>query len=168
MADGLAHPPDLAVAPLVHDDAQHPGSHHPHSGWCGGTVAQVDAPPETAQRTDGWLALHLHQVLLVHAVRRVRQAVRQLAVVGEQQQALAVGVQAANREHTWLGRNEIDRLRTPLGVGCAADDSGRLVQHVVHEPRCDGEGNPVHGHPVHHGIDPLPQAGLLAVDRYPT
>ena len=49
VAHGLAHAPDLAVAALVDDDAQHPGGDHAHRGRRGHAVVEVDALAQAAQ-----------------------------------------------------------------------------------------------------------------------
>ena len=59
---------------------------------------------EAAEGAPVRLALDLDQVLLVDAEARVGEAVGQVAVVGEQQQALGVGVEPADGEHPGLGR----------------------------------------------------------------
>ena len=61
---------------------------------------------------------HGGEVLLVDAVAGVGDAVGQLAVVGQQQQALGVGVEPTDREHPRLGRHELDDGRA--GRACPA------------------------------------------------
>ena len=68
-------------------------------------------------RSDGWV-----------------EPVGQLAVVGEQQQALGVEVEAAHREHPGLVGHQLDHGRPALGVVGGGDHAGRLVQQVVDEP----------------------------------
>ena len=59
----------------------------------------------------GVLAREPHVVLPRHAVARVGELVREVAVVGEQEQALGLVVEAAYREHPGLGRHDSgDRL----------------------------------------------------------
>ena len=67
-------------------------------GRGGQAVVELDALAQAADRAGAHAAGpvdHLGEVLLVDAVARVGDAVGQLAVVGEQQQALGVGVEAA-------------------------------------------------------------------------
>ena len=75
-----------------------------HLGRRGASVVELDALAEAAERAAVRLALDLDEVLLVHAEARVGEAVGEVAVVGEEQQALGVGVEPADREHAGLGR----------------------------------------------------------------
>ena len=98
MADRLAHAPHLAVAALVDGDAAERGAHERHLGRRGQAVVELDALAQPAHAPRRRRALHLDQVLLLHAEAGVGEAMGQVAVVGEQQQALGVGVEAADRE----------------------------------------------------------------------
>ena len=57
----------------------------------------------------------------------------QVAVVREEQQALGVGIEAADREHARLGGHELDDGRPPVRVARRRDHARRLVQQVVDE-----------------------------------
>ena len=84
--------------------------------------------------------------VFVHTERGVRQHLRQVAVVGEQQQAGGVRVQAADVEQPLLVP-----LRVLREVGAAAvvvhrrDHAGRLVQHHVRRARVDPDRHAVDG-----------------------
>ena len=103
VADGLAHAPHLAVAALVDREPQQ--RRGGTSATCAGAVIpSSSSTPSRSRRSapgDG-RALDLGEVLLLDAERRVGEAVGEVAVVGEQQQALGVGVEAADREHPRL------------------------------------------------------------------
>ena len=83
-------------------------------------------------------ARDLGQVGLRHLVRRVGQPVREVAVVGQDQQALGVGVQPADVEQPLLaGRRLPSRSveRAPaLRVVHGRDHAARLVEHQVEVP----------------------------------
>ena len=68
---------------------------------------------------------HVGQVGLDHPVRRVHQQVGQLAVVGQQQQALAVGVQSPDVEEP------LGPVRDEVGDGGAA----AVIRHGAQHPR---------------------------------
>ena len=68
------------------------------------------APGLTGPPADG------RQVLLLEPVAGMGDAVGQLAVVRQQQQALGVGVEAPDREHPRLGRHQLDDGRAAVGV----------------------------------------------------
>ena len=59
-------------------------------------------------------ALDLGEVGLVDPVARVGEALGEVAVVGEQEQALGVVVEAADREHPRLVGHELDDGRATL------------------------------------------------------
>ena len=90
-------------------------------------VVELDAlaqPPQGAARRR---ALDLGQVLLLDAEDGMGEPVGELAVVGEQQQPLGVGVEAADREDPGLGRHQVDHGRPALRVVGRRHDAGRLV-----------------------------------------
>jgi hypothetical protein len=100
MPDGLAHAPHLAVATfadrqleLVAGAAQATSARR-----SGGTVLQFHA---AAQRAQGALgdgsACDAHAVGLGNFVARMREAISERAIVGQQDQAAAVGVEAPHR-----------------------------------------------------------------------
>ena len=97
MPDGVQHAPQLALATLVQHHAQ-PGAaaiaaQQLRLGGRGRAIVQLDALAQAGQRRVVRDALDERLVGLVDAVAGVRQAVRQLAVGGEQQQPLAVAVE---------------------------------------------------------------------------
>ena len=114
------------------------------------------------------LALDLGQVLLLDAEARVGQPVGQLAVVGQQQQALGVEVEAADREHPRLGRHEVDHGRPALRVVAVVTTPGRLVQQVVARARARIRPRRRRPRRVGVDVDPAAEHGDLAVDRDPT
>ena len=70
---------------------------------CGHAVVELDAVAQAAQPAGRHRpAVDLDEVLLLDAVARVGDAVGQLAVVGEQQQSLGVGVEPPDGEHPRL------------------------------------------------------------------
>src|SRR5438270_506237 len=77
---------------------------------------------------------YLGKVRLGHAERRVHQPVRQLAVVGQQQQALAVGVEPADVEDPLRYLTEIVGQRRPAPfVVHRRDHPAGLVHREVHQ-----------------------------------
>ena len=99
MTDRLAHAPHLAVASLVDRQLEHVRPHAPHARGRGGTVLELHA--RRAARAERLVrrrpAAERRAVGLGHLEARVRQPVGELAVVGEQDQPAAVGVQAPDR-----------------------------------------------------------------------
>ena len=135
MADRLAHAPHLAVAALV-DRPGGPRRGDDDVAWAGAVMPSSSSTPSRSWRIARGrrLTVDLGQVLLLDAETRVGQPVGQVAVVGEQQQALGVEVEPTDREHPRLVRHEVDHRRSTLRIVGGGDHAGRLVQQVVDEP----------------------------------
>ena len=168
MADRLAHPADLAIAALVDRDPQHAGARLGHLGRGRGPSSSVTpsrrrriAPAATGPPVDSG------QVFLVEPVARVGDAVGQLAVVGEQQQALRVGVEAADGEHPRLGGDQLDDRGAAVRVAGRRDDAAWLVQQVVDEPGLGADRRTVDLDEVDLRVDAAAEHGHVAVDRHP-
>ena len=166
-ADGVAHAPHLPVAALVDRDAQEPSVEQGDLGRRGAAVVELHALPEAAERAAVGLALHLDEVLLVHAEARVGEPVGEVAVVGEEQQALGVGVEPAHGEHPRLGGHEVDDGRAALRVARGGDDARRLVEQVVDEAGLHPDLGAVDLDDVDLRVDPSPEHGDLAVHPHP-
>ena len=96
------------------------------------------------------------------------QAVGQVAVVGEHQQALGVDVEPADREDPGLAGHQVDDGRPALRIGGGGDDAGRLVEQVVDEAGANTTAAPRRRRPGRRpGVDPPTELGDLAVDRDP-
>jgi len=137
------HAPHLAVASFAQGDRQ-PGVGHglaePHRriAWPQRRrrlqqlhprrqrrpVIEQHPVAQRLQHVPGRHALHLHPIGLVLLVARIGQAMRQATVVGEQQQAFAVVVQAPCRIHV-PGQAETGQRR-PRRLAAI----GELAQHV--------------------------------------
>lgn len=149
MADGRGHVADLPLLARVQHNAQ-PG------GRDGGPVAdghtsrgedrllgqELDlgrgqqlpfhrhAGPQCGQRLGRGHVLHLHQVGLGQLVPGVGEPVGQVAVVGQQQQSLAVLIQPAGRIDPWHG-DVVGQGGPALRVGEAAEDAIGLVKQQI-------------------------------------
>ena len=118
MADRLAHAPHLAVAALVDREAQQRRRRRSDDlGRRGEAVVELDALAQPAQRAPATASPSTSaRYSFSTPKRRVGEPVGEVAVVGEQQQALGVGVEAPDREHPGLGRHEVDHGRPALRV----------------------------------------------------
>ena len=106
MPDGGQHPAHLPVAALVDGqlDLAHPAAVHvlfaaqqaDVLGGAGQAVVEHDPLPQTRQRVGVGDALYLRPVGLGDVVARVGQLEQEVAVVGQEDQPLAVGVQPAH------------------------------------------------------------------------
>ncbi len=149
----------------------------PGEGWAtlaGAVTPSSSCTPSRSVRIAAGLTLlpardlDLGEVLLLDARRRMGDAVGQLAVVGEQQQALGVGVEAPDWEHPRLGRDELDDRPPPVRVAGRRDDSRWLVEQVVDETGTHTDGRSVDLDEVGLGVDPTPEHGDLAVHAHPS
>ena len=122
MADRLAHAPHLRLRPsLTHDlderaraDRSPPA--RPHLRRRVGPSSS--STPSRKRRSSPGVghALDLGEVLLLHTVARMREQLREVAVVGEHQQALGVVVEPADREHARLARHEVEHGAAALRI----------------------------------------------------
>src|SRR5581483_3799093 len=96
MADGLEHPLHLVLATLVDRQLDPPAREPADAGWSAPAVVELHARSQPPERALAGIPLDLHLVDLVDLVARVREAVRELPVVRQQQRARRVRVQAAD------------------------------------------------------------------------
>jgi hypothetical protein len=61
----------------------------------------------------------------------MRQAVCQIAIVGQQHQSFALCVKAANREDAHVVRDELEHGRPSVRIACGRDHPHRFVQEEV-------------------------------------
>jgi hypothetical protein len=72
-----------------------------HTRGAGRTIGKTHPPLERGERRCADLALDLHQIAFLDAVRRIREAGLQPAVVGEEEQPLAVEIEPPDRPQAW-------------------------------------------------------------------
>ncbi len=83
----------------------------------------------------------------------MQHAVREVAVIGEQEQTFGVVVEAPDGEEPRAFRwQEVDHDRPTLGIGAAADIAARLVQEDVGPRLRAAQELAVEGDPVGLGI----------------
>ena len=135
-ADRFAHLADLPEAALVDDQLDHDG-----------VEAGIDAAHARRARDQALVEAHTggqpaqlvaarllgkaHAVHLLHTVARVHELVREIAVIGEQQQTAGVGIEAADRVQACTTRQELADGATALRVVERGDDADRFVDDVV-------------------------------------
>ena len=113
VADRLEHPAHLPVATFVQRHLDGRAVEAADAGRRGAAVLELDAVRELAQLRVGRLAPELGDVDLVDLVLRMREPVRERAVVRQQQRAGRVGVEAADGDDARRVRR---RGRPPSGV----------------------------------------------------
>ena len=90
-----------------------------------GAIFELEAPPQRFEIRFCWCSLHLGPVLAPVAKEWVGQLMLQLAVAGEQQQPLAISIQAPS------GIDAFDRNEGGQAVPTAARFRAELAQHSV-------------------------------------
>jgi len=122
MADGVEHPLDLAVTAFVDRQLDRVRAEPARLSGGGAAVVELDACFEPLECLVGRLALDLGDVGLLDAVARVREPVRELPVVREQQRACRVDVETPDRDDARLVRDELDDRRpsSRLPPACGA------------------------------------------------
>ena len=148
-----------ASPPAVTADDAHGARHR-------GPVGQHRAAPPAREILGADPPLDLNLVDARDLVARMEEAVAELAVIGEQEQALGVEVEATDGEQPLGARGqEIDHNGPALGIAPARHVTARLVQEHVAMRGNRGQRPPVDGDDVALGIGL--RAGLapdLAVD----
>src|SRR3954454_8939226 len=131
MADGLEHALDLALAAFADRQLDVVGADPPHQCRCGDAVLELDAVAQGAHRR-----LVDRRVRDPRAVGardlelRVRELVREVAVVGQQDQAGRVVVEPSDRVQALFTGHERDDRAPVLRVLDGRDDVRRLVDEV--------------------------------------
>ena len=95
------------------------------------------------------------------------EAIGEIAVVGEEEQALGVGVETPHREHPRLGRHQRDDGGTALGVAGRRHHAAGLVEEVVDEVVAGRHRHAVDFDPVDGRVDAAAEGRLFSVDRDP-
>ena len=108
MADCRAHPLHLVLAALVQRELDLRRAEAAGLSGGGAAVVELDALGQSPERGVGRLALDLGNVDLGDLVARVREPVRELAVVREQDCAGGVCVETSHRHDARLVRDELD------------------------------------------------------------
>src|SRR5262245_48555005 len=96
--------------------------------------AEVDAVEQSFQVFWCRRASDEREIRFLDAEAGMHQPMREIAVVGEEQQTFAVLVESADRVNT-LGdlRHEIERQRSARGIVVCAQDAARLVDEPIDE-----------------------------------
>ena len=94
----------------------------------------VEHHPGQQFRRERWIprAIEGHFVFLFDFVARMRQALREIAVVGQDEKAFGLRVEPADVEEAReLGRQEIENRVARIGIGAGGNEAGRFVQDDV-------------------------------------
>ncbi len=135
--------------------ARPPRGERPHTDCAQPLALRLDPRDEPREpRTRQW-AIGPHPVHFGYMVPRVNEPRRQLAVVGEQQESLAVPVEPSHRiqADAQRARQKIEHRPAPLRVSARAQHTTGLVQEEV-VPRLRTQPAPVHADVVPRRIHP--------------
>jgi hypothetical protein len=140
MADRFAHVPDLPVAALVNRDPQRRVLIVP-SAWQQFDLRRFGAPPLDHDAARQALhvvrvgdAQHARFIDAIDAMARMGEVCRQIAVVGENQQAFGVEVEPADRIDVFADADQLDDRGPLLRIRASRDVAPRFVQQHVPVP----------------------------------
>jgi hypothetical protein len=163
MADGFTHQAHLAGPAFMqhnrHERLIAAGAeargHHARVRRRGAPAINCHSAPQLSQRVLARLAAHAGVVLAFDLVARVEQPLGERPVVGEQQQALGVVVEAAHRVDVLADvGQQVEDGRTALRVPARRDVAARLVQQDVAVADRDADALTVDADLVPVGIRP--------------
>ena len=169
VAHGLEEPPHLVLPALVQRDLDPRvvvGLEHAHAVDRHQVLVHAHAPAQALESVLAGHARHLRVVDAGHLVARVRHALREAAVVREQDEALGRHVETPDREEAGDRGDEAHHRWPVLGVASRGDDAARLVQDEVDERPRRLHSDAVDADVVRLDVGLRPQlADDLAVDR---
>lgn len=172
MPDHFHHAPHLTVAAFVQGELNQRVVFglRPHTSAArrGLTVFEVNARFQLLERRHSDVAFDTRPIHFLDAVRRVRQKLRQRAVVGQEQRARRVVIEPPDGvQMLELIGQKVRDCSSSFGVFFGGDDAGRLV-HQQHDGRAGRqfERLAVHRDAVMRWIGALARLGHdVAVDR---
>jgi len=126
------HHADLPFAAFVQHHA-HPNAvliafGHFDPGGRGRLAVDHDAIAPFAQRIGCGCVVEQRQILFIHLIARVGEALSQFAVVGQQDQTLALVIEPSNRKEPHWQIHHADHGGAALGIIGGRNDASRLVQ----------------------------------------
>ena len=134
-----------------------------------GQISVLDAVQDLADFVRGEFPAELDDISFEDLIPWVGEGGDIVAVIGKEQQTLAVHIQPAHRIHpdTAVG-NQLRRIGPTLFVGQGGHKASGLVKQDVHILFPGGKGLPFHQDLIHLRIGGISQAGGSTVDTYPT
>jgi len=142
MPDGVAHVPDLAVAAFPNRELDYAARaargfedpQQPDARRQGAAPLDLDAPPQPIEIAIVGHARNLCLVRALQFVPRMRHTLGELAVVGQQDEALGIGVETAHRivvAGDAAARDQVGDRRAPLRIGSGAHDAAWLEHQEI-------------------------------------
>jgi hypothetical protein len=155
----------------VDDDPQDAGLRLTHFSWGRRTVVELDTATQCGECPVGYAALRrtdVGEVLLVDTETRMREAVRQLSVVREDEEALGVEVESTDGKHARLVGHKVDDGNAVVLVAGGRHDAGGFVQQIVDEIGSHADRRTVDLDEIVLDVDAPTEHGDFAVHPHPT
>src|SRR5581483_2293144 len=169
---GGEHPPNLALAALA--DHQTDGAaasrarDRPDLQRSSDAVLELHSAAQPGELAGGGGSLDLGQVFLLHSEARVCQPLRELTVVGEQQQPFGVAIKPPNREHPQIPRKERGEVPGRMPVPGGGRDARRVVEDEIAQAWVHVHHVAIDEHPVAFGVHTVAEDRHAAVHRHPS
>jgi hypothetical protein len=129
VTDRVKHSPDLLIQSLVQDNPEPRWPNRMQSRNLRAFPVENDATQQFRRECAIPLSIQRDEVFLLDLKARVREALREIAVVGEQQQPFALSVEPADVEEPWkLSRQQIENCIARMRIGARRDKSGWFMQ----------------------------------------
>jgi len=136
VADSFQHSANHALAAGMHrkfnQRAVLAAAQEAHPRGAGGPIIQHYALFELVESGPRWAAFHFGLVYLIHVVPGMGEAIGEFAVVGDEQQSLGIGIEAAGRVEALseFAQQFEDRLAAAM-IGHCGEGTARLVQEEI-------------------------------------
>ena len=132
VADFVKHPANLAVDSLTQNDPQSSGLERVNPFQAGTLAVERHAFEELRRERRIPRTVNRDFVFLLDFVTRVGEALREIAVVGEEKKAFGLGVEPANVEKPrQMRREQVEDGIARVRIASGGDESGRLMEHEV-------------------------------------
>ena len=133
-AQGLAHPPDLAVQSLGEDDDEGGLVLHDHLAGTGGHLQLIEmhAPAHLVDEAFRQRLVDPHQIFFFMDVGRAQDLIHQVSPVRHEHESFRILVQPPDRIDPGRIIHHVHDIRGPVIVRSRADDSCRLVHRQQH------------------------------------
>ncbi len=181
MADDRGHMTNLALAAFAQHHAQPGGGlrtgvvwprqvrrwavNHLHFGRRRFALTQLDALAQLAQRAGQGPAFHKNQVFLRVLVARVRELVRQVAIIGQQHQALAVIIQPPHGIEALRHLDQVGEARATVCAFGVRKIASRFIQQDVARRFGASQRTAIEQYHIFVGVHARPQfSNHLAID----
>ncbi|CAB4834548.1 unannotated protein [freshwater metagenome] len=146
-------------------DAQHTRTWLAHLRRGRHPIFELDPLPQTAHCALPGGALDLGQVFLLDTMAGVCQPMREIAIVGHQQQTFGALIEASHWVHPRFLRHQLHDGGPTLRVVRGGHHTLGFVEQVIHEPRFEANRHTIHFNGVVFGVHSAAEHGDLTIHR---